>query len=232
MRQQLTEMFSLPVCSDAGISFQSLLGNILKGTALHFPEHQISIWIKIAYTLFVIALVPVYWKHWGPANFLWFSDVALFFTVGALWMESKLLASMIAVGVLIPELYWNFELITRILTGKKLAGLTDYMWNKKYPLYLRLLSLFHLILPVIIIMMLMQFGYSTSAIYYQTVLAWLILFLCYKLTPPSANINRTFGPGNSPQFKVPPPIYLLLIMAAYPLLLFLPSHLILKALFG
>lgn len=38
---------------------------------------MIPIWLKLAYTLFVCALVPIYWRQYGPANFLWFSDVAL-----------------------------------------------------------------------------------------------------------------------------------------------------------
>lgn len=194
-------------------------------------ENSLPLWLKISYTAFVLALVPVYWKHWGPANFLWFSDVALFIGVAAMWLESRLLASMMAVGVLLPELYWNFELLFRLLGGKKLAGLTDYMWNTKYPLYLRLLSLFHVILPATLILMLYKWGYEASAIYYQIPFAWLILFLSYKLTPPSANINWVFGVGNSPQHKIPSRIFLLLVMLAYPLLLFLPTHLLLKAVF-
>jgi len=37
----------------------------------------IPLGLKIIYTLFVCALVPVYWRQYGPANFLWFSDIAL-----------------------------------------------------------------------------------------------------------------------------------------------------------
>lgn len=212
--------------------FTSIMSNIIKSASLPLPEQQINIWIKVGFTLFVLVLIPVYWKHWGPANFLWFSDVALFLSVGALWMESSLLASMLAVGVLLPELYWNLELLFRLLTGKKLAGLTDYMWNKKYPLYLRLLSLFHVALTAVLILMVYKLGYNSSAIYFQTVLAWVVLILCYKLTPPSANINWVFGLGNSPQHKIPSLYFLLIMMVAYPLLVFLPTHFILEAIFG
>ncbi len=194
-------------------------------------DASLPLWIKIAYTAFVLALIPVYWKDWGPANFLWFSDMALFISVPALWLESPLLASMMAVGVLLPELYWNFELLFRLLTGKKLAGLTDYMWNSRYPLYLRLLSLFHLALPALLIFMLIRLGYKPTAIYYQIPFGWLILFLCYKLTPPSANVNWVFGLGNSPQYKIPSRFFLVCMMVAYPLFLFLPTHFLLKVFF-
>lgn len=232
MREGTIKILFGDLFSDSGCFISSLPASIIKTASLQGFENQISLWIKIIYTLFVLALIPVYWKHWGPANFLWFSDVALFLSVGALWMESRLLVSTLAVGVLLPELYWNFELIVRLLTKKKLAGLTNYMFNTKYPLFLRLLSLFHVFLPVLLIYMLAEFGYDSDALYLQTGLAWIVLFLCYKLTPPSANINWVFGPGNSPQHKIPSKYYLLITMAAYPLLLFIPTHFILKVVFG
>jgi len=58
----------------------------------------IPLWLKIAYTLFVCLIVPIYWRRYGPANFLWFSNIALLATVPALWLESALLASMMALG--------------------------------------------------------------------------------------------------------------------------------------
>ena len=64
---------------------------------------QIPLWIKLGYTVFVGVLVPVYLRHYGPANFLWFSDIALFMLVAALWWENRLLASMAALAVLRPD---------------------------------------------------------------------------------------------------------------------------------
>lgn len=34
-------------------------------------------WVKATHTGFVAVLIPTYWRHYGPGNFLWFSDVAL-----------------------------------------------------------------------------------------------------------------------------------------------------------
>ena len=57
-----------------------------------FRRGVIPLWIKISYTLFVAVLVPLYWVHHGPANFLWASDIALLATVIALWRESRMLS--------------------------------------------------------------------------------------------------------------------------------------------
>jgi len=65
---------------------------------------QIPLWLKLAYTLFICVVVPVYWLQYGPGNFLWFSDLALLATTAALWLENSLLVSMMAVSVLTDAL--------------------------------------------------------------------------------------------------------------------------------
>ena len=67
----------------------------------------IPLWTKLAYTGMVAVILPVYAVRYGWRNYLWFSDIALVATAVALWLESALLASMMAVGVLLPELLWN-----------------------------------------------------------------------------------------------------------------------------
>ena len=42
-----------------------------------FSVQSIPLAVKILYTLFVCVVLPTYWRHYGPANFLWFSDLAL-----------------------------------------------------------------------------------------------------------------------------------------------------------
>src|SRR2546423_10095990 len=91
-------------------------------------SHKIPLWLKIAYTLLICLIVPVYWREYGPANFLWFSDLALLLTLPALWFESRLLASMMAVSVLLLDLTWNVDFFTRLLTGAQLTPLSRYMF--------------------------------------------------------------------------------------------------------
>lgn len=189
---------------------------------------MIPLWIKILYALFLCILIPIYFKKYGPANFLWFSDIALFGTGIALWLESSLIASMMAVGVLLPELAWNIEYFFRLLTGKKIGGLSDYMFDKKKPLYLRGLSLFHVILPVLMLYLLAVLGYDERALTYQIFLSWTVLLLTYALTDPNENINWVFGPGGKPQKKISSLLYLFLLMLFFPLLIFLPTHFLLS----
>ena len=194
---------------------------------------MISAWIKVPYTLFVCALVPVYWLEKGPANFLWLSDIALLASVLALWLENRFLASMMAVGALLPELAWNLDFFLRLVTGVDVIGLngTGYMFGDRYSSLFKFFSLFHVILPLMLLWMVYRLGYDRRAVYAQTLLIWVVLPLCYLATDPERNLNWVFGIGNPPQTWVPGPVYLLLLMGAYPLLVLMPTHFVLKSLF-
>ncbi|HEY8201955.1 MAG TPA: membrane-associated protein [Actinomycetota bacterium] len=187
-------------------------------------EADIPLWIKVADTLFVCVLVPVYVRHYGPANFLWFSDVALLVTVPALWIESRLLASMMALAVILPELAWNLDFFGRLFTRRHLLGLAAYMFDPDTSLLLRGLSLFHVFLPVLLLWMLRQVGYDARAFVAQTVLGEVLLVLTYAFTDPSKNINWVFGPGPQPQRRVPSAVYLAAVMVFFPVCVYWPTH--------
>jgi hypothetical protein len=176
--------------------------------------------------------VAVYSVKYRLGNFLWFSDIALVAIVPALWIESSLLASMVAVGVLLPEVLWNVSFFTQLLTGRRITGLTDYMFEPHRPLYLRALSLFHVFLPVLLLWMVDVLGYDPLAWIAQTVLAWIVLPLSYFFTDPVDNVNWVFGPGAKPQNRIPPLLYLGLLMIGFPALAYLPAHLLLQRLFN
>jgi hypothetical protein len=187
------------------------------------------LWVVAPFTVFVAVLVPVYWREYGPGNFLWFSDIALFATLIALWTGNRLVYSMMAVGVLPLELAW----LADFLTGGNLIGLAAYMFDPEGPLHLRLLSGFHLFIPPLIIWMLIRQGYDRRALPAQTVFAWLVLVASWVLTSPQDNINwvHGLGPGEDAEMPIHPLLYLGLYMALLPVIGLLPMHLILRRLF-
>ena len=191
----------------------------------------IAQWIKVLYTLFLCVLVPVYWVHWGPRNFLWFSDIALLTTAVALWLESALLASMMALAIALPELAWNADFVGRLVTGRHVLGLSAYMFDTTKPRFLRALSLFHVVLPIVLLWMVHRLGYDPRAWAFQTVVALVVLPVTYALTAPSDNVNWVYGPGSRPQTRIGPRAYLALIMVFFPMVIYLPTHLVLGALF-
>jgi hypothetical protein len=182
----------------------------------------------------VVVTVAVYAVKYPLWNFLWFSDIALIATVPALWLENSLLASMMLVGVLLPELLWNGAFFVRLVTGKRLFGLTDYMFDPSKPKYLRAISLFfHVLLPFLLLWMAARLGYDSRALIAQAALAWIVLPLSYWLGDPKMeNLNWVFGWTAEPQKRMPPLAYLGAVMMGFPLLLYLPTHLLLQRWFN
>src|SRR5947199_5725047 len=91
-------------------------------------RRRVPRWFKLAYTAFVCVLVPYYWYAYGPTNFLYYCDVALLVTGVAVWLESPLLASAPAVGILLPQALWMVDFLCGVV-GIKLTGMTAYMFN-------------------------------------------------------------------------------------------------------
>lgn len=191
---------------------------------------MIPIWIKVLYTLYVALLLPIYFVRYGPRNFLWFSDIALIAGVPALWLESSLIASMMLIGVLIPEIVWNVSYFSGLFFGRPVTRLAAYMFDQSISRRMRALSLFHLILPPLFIWMVWLLGYDARALPAQTALAWVVLPLTYLLTDPATNINWVYGPAARPQHRLHPLLYFGLVMLAFPLFVFLPTHLLVLAL--
>ena len=203
-----------------------------KARRMRAGRGKVPLWIKVTYTLFLCVLVPVYWHGLGPTNFLWASDIALFITFVALWLESRLLNSMMAVGVLPFELAWGVDFLFEAITGVHLTGMTQYMFNPELPLYLRGLSLYHLMLALVMVLLLFRLGYDRRALIAQSVLVWIVLPVTYLVADPADNINLVFGLGTEPQTVLPPLAYLGLEMILVPVIICLPVHLVLRRLFA
>jgi hypothetical protein len=207
-------------------------GRILQNPMSNFlVSDQIPIWLKISYTVFVAVLVPVYWQNYGPGNFLWFSDIALLTTTAALWLESPLLASTMTLSVVLLELVWNFDFFLRLISGASTIGLSSYMFDPKISLALRALSLFHVVLPTLLLWLVYKLGYDARALGLQTIIAWVVLVSSYCLTASSENVNWVRGLGKTPQIWMPAPLYLALMMILFPLVIYFPTHLLLRKLF-
>jgi hypothetical protein len=192
---------------------------------------KVPLWVKVVYTVFLGVLVPVYWSYYGPTNFLWFSDIALLVILPALWLESRFLASTQAVSVALLELLWVVDFLVRLVAGVQLVGISAYMFEPERPVFLRGLSLFHPAMPVLLLWLVWRLGYDRRAWLAQIALALIVLPVCYLFTDPSANINWVFGPGERRQAWMPPGLYLALLMAFFPLGIYLPTHLVLRRVF-
>ncbi len=196
----------------------------------------IPLWLKLAYTAFVAVLVPVYWVNYGPANFLYFCDVALLMTVPGIWLEDKLLISIPTVGIFLPQMVWVADYIAHF-AGTSVNGMTDYMFDASKSFFLRSLSLFHGWLPFLLLYLTWRVGYDRRAFWAWTILAWALILISYLYMPgptPDAggravNINYVHGMSDTePQKWMHPYAWLALLMVGMPLLLNAPMHALLN----
>jgi len=186
---------------------------------------------KLAYTAFVLMVCVTWWRHYTWRNFLWFSDIAFIGAVPALWLESAALASVLAVAVLLPEILWNVDLAGRLLLRRRITGLTDYMFEAERPRLLRALSLFHVPLPLVLLWMVREYGYDArTGLAGAVLLAAVVLPWSRTVGTPERNINWTHGLG-AHRPALPAATYLALLYAAFVLLAFIPTHLVLAALY-
>ena len=196
--------------------------------------NRLPLAFKLTYTAFMAVLIPVYWYYYGPTNFLYFCDVTLIILLAGIWLESALLVSMCAVGILILQTLWVVDFTVRIF-GVSLTGTTDYMFNPNTSLFLRGLSLFHGWLPFMLVYLVWKIGYDRRGLPAWTGLAWILLLVCFLLMPPPrpdpgltpVNINYVWGPSDlAAQTWVHPYVWIAGLMIALPVI-FLLTHLLL-----
>jgi hypothetical protein len=187
--------------------------------------------LKVTHTAFVAVLVPAYWRQYGPGNFLWFSDVALLTSVPALWLESSSLASTQAVGVLVPETLWLVDFGAGLVAGRTPIGLASYMFDRRLSRPLRALSLFHVWLTALLLLIVAKAGYDRRAWKHQALLTWLILLASLRFTRPEKNVNWVYSRRLQIRTRAARAGFVALLMVAIPLVVHLPTHLLLKRLF-
>jgi hypothetical protein len=204
--------------------------------------HKIPLAAKAAGTAFLAVLVPVYLLNYGPTNFLWFCDTALILTVVGMWLESSLLISMCAVGILIPQSLWLVDFGMHFV-GFHFLNLTSYMFDARLSLFLRGLSLFHGWLPLLLIGLLIRLGYDKRALFAWSAVATGLVLICYFFTRPAGphpidpsvpiNLNYVYGFNEQqPQTWMNQNLYVILWLATLWLVAFLPTHLLLRKIFG
>ena len=175
------------------------------------------------YTVLALIVFPVYWYQYGVTNFLWFSDIAFFVMVPALWFQNRKIASMMAIGVLPLELLWLISFIT----GGAFLGMANYMFDSSLPLWLRGLSLFHFPMPAVICYMIWRFGYDTRALYPQIALSLSVILMTHAFTARSDNVNIIYPPQGIAG-AISDSVYIVLMPIVLVTCVIIPMHFLLK----
>ena len=188
---------------------------------------RIPLWLKIGWSVWLLLWIPFYWHQYGVQNFLYFCDLGNFFIAAALWLESPLLFSMQACGLLLFQTLYSIDLIGAVLSGKHIIGGTEYMFDPHVPLPMRLLSLFHIVVPPLLLWAIWRLAYDPRGWKYQTLTAWIVVPINYFWRP-QYDVNWARGPFFREQHVVPGIVYLAAYLLLVPLLVYWPTHLFLQ----
>jgi hypothetical protein len=190
-------------------------------------RQKIPLWIKLSYTLMALIIFPIYLYKYGAINFIWFSDIAFFIMVPALWFKSRIISSMMAIGVLPIETLW----LVSLLSGGAFLGVANYMFDTELPLWLRFLSFYHFAVIAVIIYMIYRFGYDKRALIPQIFLSMFVIFMTRLFSDKSENINMIYRPEDIYPY-ISEQIYSYLMPVILIIVFIIPTHYLLKKFFS
>ena len=191
----------------------------------------LPLWLKIGWTVWLIVWAPVYWRQYGAQNFLFFCDIGNILIGIGLWLESSLIFSGMACGLLLFQTLYTVDLAGALLTGHHIIGGTEYMFDPHLSVAIRLLSLFHVVTPPLLIWAIARLGYDRRGWKFQTGMLWIVVPINYFWRP-EQDVNWARGLFFHEQHAVPEWLYLLAYLTLVPLLVYLPTHSFLKWLFS
>jgi hypothetical protein len=194
-------------------------------------QTNIPRWIKWAAFVWLLVWFPTYWHVWGPKNFLQMCDIAMILTCVGMWTNSDLLISSQAVSALLVDAAWVLDASWRLFLRHHLIGGTEYLFDASEPLWIRLLSLYHLVLPVLLLWLLSRMGYDKRAWALQSAIA-LPVFIASRFAPPQKNMNFAFADPFFHRQWGPAPVHLLVIWLFMVFVVYMPTHLVLERIFA
>ena len=187
---------------------------------------RIPLWLKVGWTLWLIVWVPIYWRQYGAQNFLFFCDIGNILIGIALWLESPLIFSWVACGLLIFQSLYIVDLAGALLAHRHLIGGTEYMFDPHLGPAIRLLSLFHVATPPLFLWAIWRLGYDPRGWKLQTLMTWVVIPVNFFWRP-EADVNWARGLNFHEQHAVPGWMYVLAYLSVVPLAVYFPTHLFL-----
>lgn len=191
---------------------------------------RVPLWLKLAFTAWIIGWAPSYALLLGAQNFFWLCNIASFLLLVALWSERRTLMSMQWLAVALVGALWSLDVSVAALTGVHPIGGTEYMFDPEHPPLARVMSLYHVVLPLVAGIGVAKLGYARRALLWQSLLTWVVVPLTYWFTEAERNINWVHGPFGEPQALVDPLVYLVTLTVLWPFVIYLPVHLLMRLL--
>jgi hypothetical protein len=184
---------------------------------------RVPLWLKIGWTVWILCWAPLYGRQYGVQNFLFFCDLGNVLIAIALWSESALLFSSQAVGLLLFQTLYCVDLLSAWIFKRHVIGGTEYMFDPGIPLWIRLMSLFHVATPPLLLWAIWRLGYDRRGWKLQTLICWVVVTINYFWRP-EMDVNWARGPFFREQHVMPGWLYLVGYLVVVPAVVYWPTH--------
>lgn len=181
--------------------------------------------------VWLLVYVPAYAAAYPLSNFLFLCNLGVVLTALGLIVGSKLLVSSQAVAAPVIGLAWALDAGWRVLTGQFLYGATAYMWDPQYPLFTRILSLYHLVWPLLLLWCLARAGYDRRGWPLQSAIAATGLVVSRLATEPIDNVNFAFRDPFFGRELGPAPVHLSFVVLVLSVIAYGATHALLRRTF-
>ncbi|WP_406672831.1 hypothetical protein [Natronospira sp.] len=184
----------------------------------------IPLTVRLASTAWIILWVTVVLNNQGPQNFFWLCNMAKFIVLFAIWRGDRLLISSQAGVMTLVGIGWTLDLFLGLLLGGSPTGFTDYMFGDELAPVARAVSLYHVALPPLMMWLVWRLGYDRRGPWLQCLIGALGVVGAWLFTEPYRNVNWVWSPFGVEQTWMPDPLWVLVLIVAYPLVLYFPGH--------
>jgi len=182
--------------------------------------------------LWLLVYLPTYQAAYGALNFLFLCNIGVILTAIGLIARNRLLLSSQAVAAPVIALAWAIDAGWKLVSGEFLFGATAYMWDPAYPLFARLLSLYHLGWPLLLWWVLRRTGYDPRGWPLQMLVAALAMLAGRWWVPAADNVNFAWTDPFFGRQLGPAPIHLLICWGLLSALAYGLTHWALRRVFG
>jgi hypothetical protein len=187
-------------------------------------------WARWTALIWLAIWLAIYLKFWGPDTFLFLCDIAVILTCLGLYTGNALLLSSQAVSSIVIDTVWLVDIATKLIFNRHLIGGTDYFFDTNYPLWVRLMSCFHVVMPFVLIAALRRTGYDRRALGLQFAIA-AVAMIASRFAAPARNINFVYLDPILHRQWGPAPIHVGSMLVGMTVVIYAPTHLVLARMF-
>lgn len=194
-----------------------------QSTAIRTSGSPFPLCVRIAAIAWLIVWATTYEIYWGASSFLYLCDIAVVLTCIGLAANDALLISSQAVSSVLIDSLWAVDVMMRLFAHTHIIGGTEYLFDQHYPAWVRSMSLFHVVLPPLLLWAVRRTGYDRRGFQLQALIAALAM-IASRFVDPSKNVNFAFtGPLVNKQWG-PVPVHLACMFFGLVLVIYWPTH--------